>query len=149
MRYVSIQQTIQYSICKISDIACGLPFWTVKWYDYVKHLGHKLKCRLTSTHYIKYGRRQFISAVNQIQTDFSFAHRQCKCQMLKMFGCSLYASPLWDLYSADINCLYMSWNVALRTLCDLPYRTHTCYLNHVSGLLYVKHILKFIQNMMQ
>ncbi len=34
LRYVSIQQTIQYSICKISDIACGPPFWTVlvSWY---------------------------------------------------------------------------------------------------------------------
>ncbi len=29
MRYVSIQQTIRYSICKISDIACGHTFWTV------------------------------------------------------------------------------------------------------------------------
>ncbi len=29
MRYVSIQQTIRYSICKISDIACGPPFWNV------------------------------------------------------------------------------------------------------------------------
>ncbi len=29
MRYVSIQQTIRYSICKISDIACGPPFWIV------------------------------------------------------------------------------------------------------------------------
>ncbi len=29
MRYVSIQQTIRYSICKISDIDCGPQFWTV------------------------------------------------------------------------------------------------------------------------
>ncbi len=36
LRYVSIQQTIQYSICKISDIACGPPFWTVlvSWYPH-------------------------------------------------------------------------------------------------------------------
>ncbi len=36
MRYVSIQQTIRYSICKISDIACGPPFWTisVSWYPH-------------------------------------------------------------------------------------------------------------------
>ncbi len=34
MRYVSIQQTIWYSMCKISDFACGAPFWTVmvRWY---------------------------------------------------------------------------------------------------------------------
>ncbi len=34
--YVSIQQTIRYSICKISDIACGPPFWTVlvSWYPH-------------------------------------------------------------------------------------------------------------------
>ncbi len=36
MRYISIQQTIRYSICKISDIACGPPFWTVlvSWYPH-------------------------------------------------------------------------------------------------------------------
>ncbi len=36
MRYVSIQQTTRYSICKISDIACGPPFWTVlvSWYPH-------------------------------------------------------------------------------------------------------------------
>ncbi len=35
-RYVSIQQTIRYSIWKISDIACGPPFWTVlvSWYPH-------------------------------------------------------------------------------------------------------------------
>ncbi len=34
MKYVSIQQTIRYSICKISDIACGPSFWAVlvSWY---------------------------------------------------------------------------------------------------------------------
>ncbi len=47
-----------------------------------------------------------------------------------------------------------SWNVALRTLCSLPYRAHTHYLDHLSGLLHVKYILKcrfikFIQSMMQ
>ncbi len=36
MRYVSLQQTIRYLICKISDIACGAPFWTVlvSWYPH-------------------------------------------------------------------------------------------------------------------
>ncbi len=36
MRYVAIQQTIRYSICKISVIACGPPFWTVfvSWYPH-------------------------------------------------------------------------------------------------------------------
>ncbi len=28
MRYVSIEQTIQFSICKISDMSCVPPFWT-------------------------------------------------------------------------------------------------------------------------
>ncbi len=81
--------------------------------------------------------------VNQIQT-----------KMLMIYGCSFYGSPLWEFYSTDINCLNTSWNVALRTLCGLPYRTHTHYLDHVHELLHVKHILKcrfikFIQNMMQ
>ncbi len=96
----------------------------LKWYDCVKHLGYKLTCCLKSTHCIKYHTGHCFSVVNQIQTEFSFAHPQCKCQMLKMYGCSFYGSPLWDLYSTDINCLYTYWNVALRTLCDLPYRTH-------------------------
>ncbi len=38
MRYVSIQQTIRFSISKISNIGCATPSWTVlvSWYhDYV------------------------------------------------------------------------------------------------------------------
>ncbi len=37
--------------------------------------------------------------------------------------------------------IWYSWNVAA-TLCDLPYRTHTPYLDHVSGLLHMKHTPK-------
>ncbi len=46
-------------------------------------------------------------------------------------------------YWTCINCIYTSWNVALRTLCDLRYGTHTHYLlDHVSGLFHVKHIIQ-------
>ncbi len=33
-RYVSIEQTIQFAICKISDIGSATVFWTVlvRWY---------------------------------------------------------------------------------------------------------------------
>ncbi len=103
---------------------------------------HILNCCLKSTHCIKYCRGSFSGVANQMQTEFSFANPHCNCQMLKMYGCSFYGSPLLDLYSAYINWLYTSWNVALRTLCDLPYREHTRYLDHVSGLLHVKHIFK-------
>ncbi len=43
MRYVSIQQTIQFSICKISDIGYVPSIWTVlvKWYPHYGKL-----CRL-------------------------------------------------------------------------------------------------------
>ncbi len=138
----------------VKQFSVSLSGTKLKWFDCVKHLGHKLNFCLKSTHCIKYRRWQFIGVVNQIQTEFSFAHPECKCQMLKIYGCSFYGSPLWDLYSTDINCLYTSWNVAFITICGLPYRTHTRYLEYVSGLLYVKHILKcrfikFIQNMMQ
>ncbi len=36
MIYVSIQHTIRFSVCKISDIGCAPPSWTVsiRWYSY-------------------------------------------------------------------------------------------------------------------
>ncbi len=64
----------------------------LKLFDCVKHLSHKLNCCLKSTHCIKYRREQFIGVVNPIQTEFSFAHPECKCQMLKIYGSSFYGS---------------------------------------------------------
>lgn len=114
----------------------------LKWYSEVKHLGHKLDCCNSSTGCMRVRRGQFIGVVNQIHTEFSFARPECKCRMLKLYGCSFYGSPLWDLYKSEIDSLYTSWNIAMRTLCDLPYRTHTRYLDSISGLVHIKHILK-------
>jgi hypothetical protein len=100
---------------------------------------------------MNYRKGQFIGVVNQIHTEFSFAHPECKCKMLKLYGCAFYGSSLWDLY--DSGRLYTSWNIAIRTLCNLPYRTHTRFLDKISGLLHIKHMLKcrfvkFIQSIM-
>ncbi len=56
MRYVSMQQTIQYSICKISDIACGPLFRTVlvSWYPHHAHSECDTHKAILSGHVIEY-----------------------------------------------------------------------------------------------
>ncbi len=69
----------------VKQFSVSLGGTKLKWFDCIKHLGHKLNCCLKSTHCIKYHRGQFIGVVNQIQTEFSFAHPECKCQMLDLW----------------------------------------------------------------
>ncbi len=53
----------------VKQFSVSLGSTKLKWFDYIKHLSHKLNCCLKSTHCIKYLRGQFIRVVNQIQTE--------------------------------------------------------------------------------
>ena len=63
-------------------------------------------------------------------------------KLLQMYGSSFYGSCLWDLYSPATKQLYICWNIAIRKLYKLPYRTHTRLLEPISGIKHMKYFLK-------
>ncbi len=92
--------------------------------------------------FVAYRKGQFIGCVNSIITQFGFAHPVCKLKLLVTHGYSFYGSSLWDLYDGDSKKLYITWNIAVRRLYDLPRTAHTRFLTHIAGVPHVNLNLK-------
>ena len=84
----------------------------------------------------------FIACVNDIITEFSFAHPHMKCKLLQTYGTSFYGSCLWNLYGKAATSLYTTWNIAIRKLNGVPYRTHTRFLDVISDFKHIRFSLK-------
>ena len=97
---------------------------------------------------------KFIGCVNNITTEFQFAHPVAKVKLLQIYGSSFYGSNLWDYYSPSSDKLYKTWNIALRKLFNLPARSHTRYLDVICNVRHIRFSLKvrflsFIQSLFQ
>jgi hypothetical protein len=115
---------------------------TLVWCKTAKHLGHTLTCCLQSNKDINIKKGNFIACVNDVMTEFAFAHPYVKQRLLNIYGSSFYGSSLWDLYSVSAKSLYTTWNIAIRKTFGLPYRTHTRFLEYISGSKHLSIILK-------
>ena len=115
---------------------------TLKWGNSVKHLGHTLSCCLDFNKDVYLKKGQFISCVNNILTEFAFAHPSVKCKLLQIYGTSFYGCPLWDFYSDAVKKLFITWNISLRKIFKLPYRTHTRFLDCISNTYHISFTLK-------
>ena len=114
----------------------------LKWCNSVKHLGHTVTCCLGFNKDVDIKKGQFITCVNNILTEFGFAHPSVKCKLMQIYGTSFYGCPLWDFYSDATNKLFTTWNIALRKMFNLPYRTHTRYLDIIASVKHLRFSLK-------
>ena len=57
------------------------------------------------------------------------------------FNTSFYGSNLWDIFSADSERLYKSWNVAIRQVFDVDRCTHRYLIESISSSLHPKVML--------
>jgi hypothetical protein len=89
-----------------------------------------------------YKKGSFISCVNNILTEFAFVHPSVKSKLLQIYGTSFYGSQLWNLYGNSIKRLFTTWNIALRRLFHLPYRTHTRFLDSIVKIKHIRFTLK-------
>ncbi len=85
---------------------------------------------------------QFIGCVNSTITQFVSVHPVCKPKLLVTHGYYFYSSSLWDLYDNDSKKLYITWNIAVCRLYDLPRTTHARFLTHIAGVPHVNLNLK-------
>ncbi len=114
----------------------------LKWYSQVKHHGHTFNCCVNFSVDVAYRKGQFIGCVNSIITQFGFAHPVSKLKLLVTHGYSFYGSSLWDIYDNDIKKLYITWNITVRRLYDLPRTANTRFLTHIAGVPHVNLNLK-------
>ena len=115
---------------------------SLTWNHSVKHLGHVLSCGLGFDEDMNVKKGQFIGCVNNISTEFGFAHPVVKTSLLTTYGTSFYGSVLWNLYGKTAQKLYTTWNISLRRLFHLPYQTHTRFLDHITQTTHLSISLK-------
>ena len=53
-------------------------------------------------------------------------------KLFKLYCCSFYGSQMWRLGSVYFNKVCTAWNIAVRTMCNMPYTTHRWFLVHES-----------------
>jgi hypothetical protein len=114
----------------------------IEWSKHVKHLGHTLSCCLSSDKDIDLKKGKFIGCVNNIATEFQFAHPVTKAKLLQIYGCSFYGSNLWNFYGFSCDRLYKTWNISLRKLFKLPPQAHTRYLDVICNVRHIRFSLK-------
>ena len=121
-------------------------FYGVKleWTDTVRHLGNFIDT--TCTDYIDciVKKSYFIGYVNKLEVNFGKMTHNVLIYLFKSYCCSFYSSHLWKFNSHGFDKIFKSWNIAIRTLLQLPFNAHTCLLgpiteqNNIKPQLYIR-----------
>ncbi len=72
-----------------------------------------------------------LAVLTSIMIQFGFAQPVSKIKLLVTHGYSFYGSSLWNLHDNDSKTLYVTWNIAVCRLYDLPRTAHTRFLIHM------------------
>lgn len=106
------------------------------------HLGNYFTNRYDGmTRDTKMKRGQFISRNYELLQEFYFAHPSTKLQTVLLYNCHFTGSPIWDIFSPEVDTLSKSWNIAMRKVFDLPMTTHRYLLEPISEN---DHLLKIL-----
>ena len=112
------------------------------WVSEGVHLGNYFTNRYDGmTRDIKVKRGQFISRNYELLQEFYFAHPSTKLQTVLLYNCHFTGSPIWDIFSPEVDTLSKSWNIAMRKVFDLPMTTHRYLLEPISEN---DHLLKIL-----
>ena len=122
------------------------------WVSDVKHLGNILQSENSMKKDVALKRGKFIGKVNSILQELHFADPTILVKLLQVYCTSFYGSCLWDLYSAEIDRLYRSWNVSVRNIFQVPYNTHRYLVQPLTDSSHPKTMLssrfaKFMQSL--
>ena len=75
-------------------------------------------------------------------------------KLVNLYATSFYGSNLWDLYSNQLDKIFKTWNVTVRSIFGLPWRTHRYWIETLSGCLHPKTFLtscyvKFVHSLLK
>ena len=124
------------------------------WVSELKHLGHILQSDNTMRSDILVKRRTFIGTVNAMVQEFHFTKPDVLMKLVNLYASSFYGSNLWDLYSNQVDKIFKTWNVTVRNIFGLPWRTHRYWIETLSGCLHPKTFLssryvKFVHSLLK
>ena len=84
------------------------------WVSQVKNLGSTLQLDNSMKVDISQKRGKFIGKMVSLFLEFSFVETEVLVKIMNIYNRAFYGSCLWDMFSADCEKLYKSWNVAVR-----------------------------------
>ena len=76
-----------------------------------------------------------------LSQEFSFVKPNIFTKILNIFSTSFYGSSLWDIFSADCEKLYKSWNVSIRQAFNVDRCTHRYLIETISQSMHPKVML--------
>ena len=100
--------------------------------DKVRHLGNFIDT--TCTYYIAciVKKSHFIGYVNKLKVNFGKMTHNVLINLFKSYCCSFYSSHLRKFNSHGFDKICKSWNIAIRTLLQLPFNAHTWLLGPIT-----------------
>ena len=116
----------------------GLP---LPWVTSMLHLGNTLQEDNSMSMDCAIKRGQFIGKFHSLSQEFYYLSPDVKTKLLLLNGTCFYASSLWNLFSAQVERLYTSWNQAIRQIFSVPRTTHRFFIEPLSDCHHPKTML--------
>ena len=112
---------------------------SLPWVQTAKHLGNHLSSKINLSCYapetksdLLQKRAILFDKVHQIQQQFGYLNPRLVIKLLSIYSTTLYGSCMWQLASEEHLKLNRSWNAAVKMIWNLPYATHTRFLESLS-----------------
>ena len=95
---------------------------------------------------IQLKRGAFIGKVNSLLQEFHYANPSVLLRLIQSYACNVYGSNVWDLFSAECQRLYTSYNVTIRNVLRLPRTTHRYLIEGLTDIphLYVQLLSRYV-----
>ena len=125
-------------VCFRREKSLSLPFLSlsghdIKWFDEIKHLGNIIAHNLCERREVAIKRGDLVGRVNGILANFNYVSVDVKLKLLGSQCAHFYGCQAWNLNDNNIQQFYSMYNQCVRRLLQLPYRTHTRLIPHLTG----------------
>ena len=87
---------------------------------------------------IKAKRANYIDKNNDLIQEFSYTHPRTKNKMNMIYNNHFTGSPLWDLFTREVDMMCNTWNKSIRLMFDVPLQTHRYFLEELSETRHLK-----------
>ena len=105
----------------------------MEWFDEVKHLGNIIVYNLCERREVGVKRGDLVGRVNGILANFNYVSIDVKLKLFSSQCAHFYGCQAWNLSDNNIQQFYAMYNQCVRRLLQLPYRTHTRLIPHLTG----------------
>ena len=120
-------------------VLCGNP---LPWTDKCKHLGTTITNKIDGCEEdLKVKNAMYVEKNIELNQEFFFAHPSTKLTINKIYNSHYSGSPLWNLFGSGAMRIESSYNRSVKIMLGLPYATHRCLIQPLTGEKHIKLVL--------